>query len=144
MKCKVKRLICLVCVFVASFMLTVTTFASDYGYDYFHGIYTKENREKDGKGYVSITREGCFGIFAYKDFDEKCYVTGRNGEGSISNGVNGLNATFSIVTKCTKDGKTPVNKGTIPDYSALGDVVGKTSKITIYSKKSNDVFILNK
>ncbi len=146
MKTKIKQLMCMVLAFVTTFTVTVTAYASTNadGFDFFVGIYYKEDPEINGDGNVKVREDTFFNLFAYTDFNFLCYVSGRNGEGKIVNGTNGFDVAFDSVTKCKKDGTPPANPGKIQSYNATGAVSKGLTKAVIKSDQSNMSYILNK
>ncbi len=153
MKCKVKRMLCLVCVFVASFVLTVTAFADFIIYnENFIGKY-KCNSRLFPDSYVQVMNTGIFKLHAYYDDNRdgllyySAFISGSSQDGKISNSPPyNFYAYFENAYLVLRNGDLPTHITYIPDYQAIGDidVEGKWKKISIISKQSDYSYILNK
>lgn len=137
MKNKLKKAVCLFGVFIASFMLTVTAFATvDVDFDFYIGKYIMVKNGTYYDGYVKVNDENDFVLFAYIDFDNMCYVSGKNGTGRIVAGKKGFETYFERVVKCAADGTLPANPGYVPDFKATGAVTKFIKTAYIVSDQS--------
>lgn len=141
-KTKVKQWVCMVIAFVASFMVTVTAYASTDAdtFDFYVGKYYHKEPNGYGVGYVDVNKDSYFYLFAYADFIKSCFVSGEDGVGIISK-IDGFDARFDVVTKCRMDGSDPVNPGKILEYKATGDVNKGLIKAEIISHQSQLTYV---
>ncbi len=144
MKTKIKQLVCMTIAFVASFMVSVTAFAStiptastNSTFPFYVGSYIKQN----GSGHITLNSDDDFSLTIYRDDTKNCYVSGRNGQGIIGIGARAFDVSFDSVTKCNADGTPPATPGKILGYEAVGKVAITNFKKTIYPLQSDEVFV---
>lgn len=127
LKNKVKQLMCMVCVFVASFLVTVTAYAYiDVDYSIYGGKY--KSYDESAPGYISISEEN-IRLVVYRDDPHNCFVSGTTTVGYVLySPPKDFYALFSSVIKVNTDGSIKdADLGTsgiqierIPDYEASG------------------------
>lgn len=146
-KGKAKQMFCMACVFVASFLVTVTAFAAvDLSNDNFIGTYEYENNPSQC---IEVHDEGYVRLRIYRDDENNGYYSGVSYEYKLSaTGSDQFYAKCEYVAKVNgANGRpyTPLIK--IKDYIATGDINikyglwGVPESITIKSKQSNRKYV---
>lgn len=116
MKNKVKQMVCMVCAFVLSFMLTVTAFASGFTISgsKIPGMYYAVNNPNS---FVNIDKNRMLLKAYYVNiYDE--YVYARSSDGSIDYARYGM--FYEMGRGCDKNGD--LNGVTVSDFTVQGDV----------------------
>lgn len=140
---KIKATVCMICVYVVSFMTTVTAFAEGFiiANPNFVGKYT----DAAGiiPGYILVDQvDGSVKIFAYEDDKELCFYTGRSEDAKLSNSPYNFYARFETVARVTIDGSPAYDTSPRYDYKATGDIkltygfLWSIKKVTIVSNES--------
>lgn len=149
-KGKAKQLFCMVCAFIASFLVTVTAFAND-DYDSenknFFGTY-RCNAISLSKSLITVRNDGYCDITAYWDLENKEFYSGRTSDFKISNSPTNFFANYKTVKKVISNGtEVKDSKGNsiiIDGYVASGDVSIDSSKIKIRSNQCGLDYVLEK
>lgn len=146
MRSKIKRMVCIACAFVTSFLLTVTAYSAalgegDIANPNYLGKYTNEYIP----GYI-WAKDGNLVLYAYEDDNYQCFVTGSVGSYVLKNGRSGFEAIFPTAARVQLNGNPAVGNITLIDYRATGDVseevfLGYITKVKIASKQSSLVYV---
>ncbi len=148
-KGKAKQLFCMVCAFVASFVLTVTAFAEiDIDYTIYGGKYKSNDSSK--AGYISIS-ETRIGLVVFWDDNEEdgCFLSGSTTDGYIlfpsSCPFYALYDTVTVVGATgvpidTNPYLSGIQMKVIPDYEVKGGIFG-SGKHTISPRQSTVKYI---
>lgn len=143
---KIKRMVCIACAFITSFLLTVTAYSAvlgegDITNPNYLGKYTNENIP----GYI-WAKDGNLVIYAYEDDNYKCFVTGSVGSYVLKSGLRGFEAVFPNAARVQLNGDLAAGNIPLIDYRALGDVseeafLGYITKVKIASFQSSLVYV---
>ena len=128
---KIKKAVCLLCVFVMTFLMTTTAFADFIvANSNFLGKYTCVGNYTPG--YIQVS-DGHIYLYVYMDDDRGIFVTVTSTEGKLSNSNRNLYAIFGEVKKVQLNGSPAYGGGYIENYTVIGDVDVSLfwSKITI-------------
>ena len=141
MKSKIKRMVCIACAFVTSFLLTVTAYSAtladgDVINSKFLGKYTNNSDD----GYI-WAKEGNIVIYTYKDDARDCYVTGSLSTYQLKNGNRGFYAHFPNVARVDENENVVMDNPTIENYSASGDVKNGFFNVKIASDQSSLTYV---
>lgn len=139
-KGKAKQLFCMACAFVASFMVTVTAFASTYGEKnkYWLGTYKCSTQSLSGSKIIAPDIYSCK-IVAYYDNrpQYRTYFSGETGDYTLAPAASTqFEAIFATVNHVSSNGIPVTHNGTIvtePQYVATG----KTLDVFIKTINSN-------
>lgn len=146
-KGKAKQLFCMVCAFVASFLLTVTAFASvnfDEVNDNQLGKY-KCTAISLPKSYIEVRKTsegyGYCDLFAYWDNNEHQFYSGKcNKDFKLSVSPTQFYAHGTKLTLVNRDGEALGATGTVTDYEATGDY--KAGPFRIISWETGHDYVL--
>lgn len=136
---KLKKAVCVVCAFAASFLLTVTAYSETYATnDVVNSNYLGKYTNDYTPGYI-LANAGSLELFAYMDEDRVCFVSGSVNSYQLKLGDTGFFAIFPTVKRVNMKGEAAVGPETISEYTASGDVSGVFTK-KIASKQSTLVY----
>ena len=148
MRNKIKAAVCCVCVFVVTFMLTVTAFAD---YIVANGNFIGKYTATDGliPGYILVNTDNVQ-LFAYEDDDYLCFFTGTSDSAKLSNSPRyNFFADFERANRVTLDGSPAYGGGYVSGYHATGDIditygfLWTVKKVTIISNQSSHKYAHN-
>lgn len=146
MKNKVKQMVCVVCAFVLSFMLTVTALASD-DFESANGNFIGKYVCTDTLNFptncnIEVWENGYLQIRVYMDMEWHNYFSGSSDKWKISNSSQQeFYALFDSVTKVYRDGTLVKPVTRVNSYTADGDVSISGGKILISSHQSHQEFL---
>lgn len=147
-KGKAKQLFCMACAFVASFMVTVTAFASTYGTvnSKWFGTYKCSTPYLSGSKIIARNYYDCDIIAYYDSRDEhKTYYSGHAEDYILSPEMSTqFWAVFTKANKVNSYGVPIKENGVIvtePNYEASGKILNLSPK-TIYSYESGLNYVL--
>ncbi len=139
---KIKRMFCIACAFVASFLLTVTAYSETLADgDIYNSRVMGKYTNSINDGYI-WAKEGNIVIYTYKDTkDYNCYVTASYNVYTLG-ASEGLFVVFPIAAKVDANGNVLMNDPRIQDYIASGRVVVPVfGSVTIYSNQSSLIYV---
>lgn len=148
-KGKAKQLFCIVCAFVASFLVTVTAFAAvdfDSKNDFQLGKYKCTAISLPNsyiKVYETSEGDGYCDLFAYWDNNDHQFYSGEsNTDFRLSVSPSRFYARGTKFTLVNRDGKALGAKGTVAEYTATGDYMA--GPFRIISNETGHDYVLQK
>lgn len=134
----------MICVYVVSFMTTVTAFAS---FDVKNSRYIGKYIDEAGiiPGYILVDDvDECVKLFAYEDDNYLCFVTGSSETAILGKYLTTPFTFYSYyikVKRVTLDGSPAYGDGYINGYYATGDLKTTLFKEKIISNESAHTYI---